>query len=98
MRDPGPVAAALVGTLDGDAVAFEPQCHCAAPPHVDAVDDWDDGAATEAGWHLGDDRIDAAAFGRHTVGAGDECDLVAGGMVATLSGGGAIKLCRWART
>src|ERR1700733_79874 len=41
MRDPGTVAAAVVGAHYRDAAGVEPQGHRAAPPIVDAVDDGD---------------------------------------------------------
>src|SRR5438105_15100509 len=45
MRHPGPVAAALIGTGDGDAVGVEPQRDRATPLRVDSIDD-----GYRAGW------------------------------------------------
>src|SRR5262249_58681662 len=52
MRHPRPIAAALVGALDGDPVIVEPQRYRALAPAVDAIDDRDLRAALEAGRHL----------------------------------------------
>ena len=64
MRHPGAVAAAFIGALDADTILVDPERDRAAPPHIDPVDDRHHRPAAEAGRHLADNRIKAAAFDR----------------------------------
>src|SRR5437899_2328571 len=77
MRDPGAIAAGLIGAFDGDAGFVQPQRHGTAPPGIDAVDDRHHRSAPEAGGHLADDRIDSAAFDREGRSAGNDRDPAA---------------------
>src|SRR5215475_13944344 len=82
MRDPGAVAAVLIGAFDGDAVLVEPQRDRAAPPRVDPVDDRHQGPAAEAGRDLADDGVYPGAFNRQSRCAGDDGDAAAARAVA----------------
>src|SRR5262249_44088051 len=84
---PGPVAAALVGALGGDAIPPQPQRDRALAPAVDAVSNRDLRFAAEPGRHLGDDRVHGVAEHRQTTVAGDQRHP------ATLRGIGAAAFC-----
>src|ERR1700756_3007931 len=77
MRNPGAIAAGLIGAFDDDASLVEPQCHGTAPPRIDAIDDRHHRAAAKAGRHLADDSIDPAASDRECRGAGKDRDPAA---------------------
>ena len=64
MRHPGAVATAFIGAFDAETVLVEPERDRAAAPYIDPVDDRHHRPAAEAGRHLADNRIKAAAFDR----------------------------------
>ena len=72
MRHPGAIAAARVGTVDGDAPRVEPQGDGTQSPRVDPVDDRDRRAAAKPGRDLRDDRIEGIAVERQRGAAGDD--------------------------
>src|SRR5215472_4934299 len=77
MRHPGPVAAALIGALDRDAVLVEPERDRAALIGVDAVDHQHERAAAEARRDLAHDRVEPVALGRDACGGGDDRNVPA---------------------
>src|SRR6202041_3357255 len=86
-RDPRPVSAAVIGADHLDPIRIQPQRDRAAPPIVDAVDDGDLLAASEAGRHLADDRVDRVASRRQALLVGDDRDgLAARGVAAAAFG------------
>jgi hypothetical protein len=83
MRDPGPVAAAVIRANHLYPAGVKPQRDRAAPPIVDPVDDRDLLTARKPGRRLADDRIGRVAAGGQAALFGDDGDgLAARGVAA----------------